>query len=249
MSFDAGQFFNNLFNNVGKIGKVNSENEIKLKYNPEIANDAKILPDETPDEKVIVSEKMLMYAVPDFKKEDITVEKYAIVRPDTPDDTPKPTMTVEKYAIVRPDIPEDTPKPTDITVEKYAIVRPDPTIEEPIVKPDNPGIYKYAVPSVTPTAEEPVVPMYAVPDPEPVPSPAPTGIAPVLKYAMPTPEPMPVPTQPTYIPTPQPTIPHNPVNPWRINIPQIITNLFGNNGSSFAMRVNNAFANFFSRLR
>ena len=32
MSFDAGQFFNNLFNNVGKIGKVNSENEIKLKY-------------------------------------------------------------------------------------------------------------------------------------------------------------------------------------------------------------------------
>ena len=232
MSFDAGQFFNNLFNNVGKIGKVNSENEIKLKYNPEIANDAKILPDETPDEKVAINRNIAMYAVPN-PEPTYTPTMYAVPAPE-------PTYTPTMYAVPAP---EPTINPM------YSVPTPDPTIEEPIVKPDNPGIYKYAVPSVTPTAEEPVVPMYAVPDPEPIPSPEPTGVAPVLKYAMPTPEPMPVPTQPTYIPTPQPTIPHNPVNPWRINIPQIITNLFGNNGSSFAMRVNNAFANFFSRLR
>ena len=92
---------------------------------------------------------------------------------------------------------------------------------------------KYGIPSPT---IEPPVPMYAVPEPEP------TGN--IAMYAVPTVKP-----EPTQTITPTPVQPFQPTNPWRINIQNIILNMFGGANSSFAQRISNSFQNFFSRWR
>ena len=163
MSFDAGQFFSNLFNSIGNI----SEKSINKTGNTNGYNfhgeETKYLPDEAPDEENINTKNMVMYGVPNEYEEgpiakygipSENIKKYAVPEP-TYEESP-----VAKYALPEPTYEESpvakyaVPKPTKEEVLKYAV--PDPTIE-------NPPQPMYAVPDET--IENPPQPMYAVPDP------------------------------------------------------------------------------------
>lgn len=239
MSFDAGQFFNNLFNRIGNISGSNISRENKTDgYN--FHEEAKMLPDETPDEKVAINRNIAMYAVPseiDEKRRGTTVQKYAIYNPT--EEAPAPS--------VKPDIPQNvkygipSPEPSTTPTENIAMYAvPNPP--EPSPAPTE-NIAMYAVPNPPEPSPAPTenIAMYAVPNPTYEP-PAPTATAVAPMYAVPNPTPDPT-------PTPQPINPQKPSNPWNFNFQNIFTNIFGNWGSSFGQRLNNILSNMFSRWR
>ena len=129
MSFDAGQFFNKLFNTVGNISDTDLSRTGKTDgYN--FHEEAKMLPDEAPDREI----RMLAYAVPEMSLENkpdtiedkpISVEKYAILRPEPTEENPTPSLNPDKPINVKYGIPN--PTPTEESIAMYAVPNPEPS--------------------------------------------------------------------------------------------------------------------------
>ncbi|MBQ7450652.1 hypothetical protein IJS77_04475 [bacterium] len=162
MTFDAGNFFTNLFNNIGKITETSANSGKKTENQNANTYETKYLPDEAQDENISTSKDMLMYGIP---RENIAM--YAV---------PKPEPT-EEYTEVKYGIPN--PEPTFEDVARYAVPKPEPTEEYTEVKYGIPNpepapteiVSLYAVPSPEPTSEPIDVVKYGVPEPTVTPSP------------------------------------------------------------------------------
>ena len=236
MSFDAGKFVNNMISRFANIGKVSSNENNTKEAEKNMQSRQLFQSFDTPDEDVQIEKKEFVnnfkYGIPeqfdggeynDTPEEHVEMDKYAV-----------PNLPTNKYGIPNEEKP-------DIVVSMYAIVKPEPT-------------------------EEPPVPMYAVPEPDPT-------EAPVLKYAVPTFEPEPTgeivamyavprPTfepAPTQKPTPAPpsggssgfigsrwNFRQN--NPWRMNLTNILGNVFSNTTTFFYNRMEGFLKDIFSRF-